>query len=192
MLGAQVNNRVKLLLLTGVLVLPTILVYLAYERFDWRPSGQKNYGELLPPSRIANGAGNWEDGATSWFERTSGKWVLVYVGPSACDEGCRRSLYYLRQVRILQDGERHRIRLAWVLTDAGKVDPALLQTLPGLGLWRPADTAFTRQFPQENPTAWHVYLIDPLGNLILRFPTQPDAQRMEKDIRLLLQASQIG
>lgn len=192
MVGTDVSKRIKLLLLIGALVLPTVLAYLSYGEFNWRPSAQKNYGDLLPPTPLLHTGGAWMDGALPGFDRTRGKWVLAYVGPSACEEACRKRLYYMRQTRILQDSERHRVELVWVLTDAGSVDDSLLQAVPGLHAWRPADAAFTRQFPIERTGASHIYLVDPLGNLILRFPVHPDAKGMTKDLKLLLKASQIG
>jgi hypothetical protein len=67
-----------------------------------------------------------------------------------------------------------------------------LQQHPGLYAWRPADAAFVGQFPAARSPAEHIYLVDPLGNLMLRFPGQPDPKRMLKDLKLLLKASQIG
>lgn len=186
------NNRIKLLLLAGALALPTALAYLAYGGLEWRPSAQKNYGELLPSTPVSGTAGVWLDGALPGFERTRGKWVLVYVGPAACGEACSKRLYYMRQTRILQDAERHRVELVWVLTDDGNVDAALLQAVPGLHVWRPADAAFSRQFPPDRTGANPIFLIDPMGNLVLRFPDPPEAKGMMKDLKLLLKASQIG
>jgi hypothetical protein len=80
----------------------------------------------------------------------------------------------------------------WVLTDAGMPDATLLQAHPGLHVWHPSDAAFAAQFPAGGNRADHIYLIDPLGNLMLRFPVRPDPKRMMKDLRLLLKASQIG
>jgi len=179
-------------MLAGALVLPTALVFLVYSGLEWRPSSHKNYGELLPPTPVLSTAGTWLDGALPGFERTRGKWVLTYVGPTACGEACRKDLYYMRQTRILQDAERHRVELVWVLTDVGSFDAALLRAVPGLHVWQPADAAFSRQFPPERIGENHIYLIDPLGNLVLRFPARPDAKRMMKDLKLLLKASQIG
>jgi hypothetical protein len=59
-------------------------------------------------------------------------------------------------------------------------------------VWRPADAGFVAQFPAVRERGEHIYLVDPLGNLMLRFPAQPDAKRMMKDLKLLLKASQIG
>jgi len=61
-----------------------------------------------------------------------------------------------------------------------------------LHVWRPADAGFVTQFPAAQDRAAHIYLVDPLGNLMLRFPAQVDPKGMMKDLRLLLKASQIG
>jgi hypothetical protein len=188
----DVIKRFKLLLFVGLLVLPTALAYISYSQFNWRPSAHKNYGELLPAMPLANTTGVWSDGTVAGFELTRGKWVLTYVGPSKCAEACRQSLYFMRQARILQDSERYRIELVWVVTDAGEAEQSALQATPGLRAWRSDTPALTRQFVTETANAGHIYFIDPLGNPILRFPTPPDAKRMVKDIKLLLKASQIG
>jgi hypothetical protein len=116
----------------------------------------------------------------------------VHVGPPSCDAACVRQLYLMRQIRIAQGKEQSRIERLWVLTDGDEVAPALLLDYPGLHMWRPADPAFVGQFPAAGDRAAHIYLVDPLGNLMLRFPADPDPKRMMKDLKLLLKASQIG
>ena len=71
-------------------------------------------------------------------------------------------------------------------------DAALLQEHPGLLVWRPESTGFVEQFPAVQNLAAHIYLLDPLGNLMLRFPENPDPKGIMKDLKLLLKASQIG
>ncbi|MFN3543508.1 MAG: SCO family protein [Thiobacillus sp.] len=190
------SPRLKIVALALVLILPSSLAWIAHVGFDWRPQGHKNYGEMLAPRALVHGAGNWSHGdgqpGAAGFERWAGKWVLLYVGPAACDEACAKSLFYMRQVRTLQDAGRLRMTLVWVVTDGGAVDPRLLSAHPNLWLWRPADARFAAQFPRQTPTSRHLYLIDPMGNLIMRYPDLPDARRMSDDIKLLLKASQIG
>jgi hypothetical protein len=186
----QLTPRSKFLLLFGVFMVPVLAAYLAF--FGWRPAGHTNYGDLLEVTPLQQTAGATLDGAPLDLGALRGKWVMVHVGPASCDAACVRQLYLMRQIRIAQGKEQSRIERLWVLSDTGAVDPALLQGYPGLHLWRPADPAFIEQFPAADGRAGHIYLIDPLGNLMLRFPVQPDAKRMMKDLKLLLKASQIG
>jgi cytochrome oxidase Cu insertion factor (SCO1/SenC/PrrC family) len=186
----QLNPRSKFLLLVGVFVAPVLAAYLAYS--GWRPAGHTNYGDLLKTAPLQQTSGVAHDGAPLDLRVLRGKWLMVHVGPASCDAACARQLYLMRQMRIAQGKEQSRIERLWVLTGTGMVAPALLQDHPGLIVWRPAKAGFAEQFPAVQNKADHIYLVDPLGNLMLRFPAQPDAKRMMKDLKLLLKASQIG
>ena len=186
----QLTPRSKFLLLIGVFVVPVVAAYLAY--FGWRPAGHTNYGDLITVTPLQQTAGTAHDGTPLDLKTLQGKWVMVHVGPANCGAACVNQLYLMRQIRITQGKEQSRIERLWVLTDSGAVDPALLQAYPGMHAWRAADAAFVEQFPADDERAGHIYLVDPLGNLMLRFPAQPDAKRMMKDFKLVLKASQIG
>jgi cytochrome oxidase Cu insertion factor (SCO1/SenC/PrrC family) len=186
----HLNPRSKFLLLIGVFVVPVVAAYLAY--FGWRPAGHTNYGALLEVTPLQQTAGVAHDGTPLDLEALRGKWLMVHVGPASCDVACARQLYLMRQTRIAQGKEQSRIERLWVVTDVGTVAPAPLQDHPGLRVWRPSESGFADQFPAASSRASHIYLVDPLGNLMLRFPAQPDAKRMMKDLKLLLKASQIG
>jgi cytochrome oxidase Cu insertion factor (SCO1/SenC/PrrC family) len=184
------SPRGKLLLLIGIFALPVAAAYLAF--FGWRPAGHTNYGDLLAVTPLQQTAGRALDGRPFSVDALRGKWVMVHVGRANCDADCTRQLYLMRQIRIAQGKEQSRIERLWVLTGGGTPDPTLLHEHPGLHVWRPAVPDFVAQFPSAHDRAAHVYLIDPLGNLMLRFPHPPDAKRMMKDLKLLLKASQIG
>jgi len=186
----QLTPRSKFLFVFSVFAVPVVAAYLAY--FGWRPAGHTNYGDLLKVTPLQQTAGATHDGTPFNLQALHGKWVMVHVGPASCDAACARQLYLMRQIRITQGKEQSRIERLWVLTDAGTVAPALLQDHPGLHVWRPAEAAFVEQFPAVQSRAAHIYLVDPLGNLMLRFPAAPDAKRIMKDLKLLLKASQIG
>jgi cytochrome oxidase Cu insertion factor (SCO1/SenC/PrrC family) len=186
----QLTSRSKFLFLIGVFMVPVVAAYLAY--FGWRPAGHSNYGELLKVAPLQHTGGNLLDGKSFNLDALHGKWVMVHVGAAKCDEACARQLYLIRQVRITQGKDQSRIERLWVVSDSDTPDAALLQAHPGLLVWRPADAAFVAQFPAVKNRDDHVYLVDPLGNLMLRFPAQLDPKRMMKDLKLLLKASQIG
>ncbi|MHB1352091.1 MAG: SCO family protein [Thiobacillus sp.] len=186
----QPSSRAKLLFLIGVFVVPVLLAYLAY--FGVRPTTHSNYGDLLPVTPLQHTAGVSGEGGPFDLTALRGKWLMVHVGPSHCDAACRQQLYLMRQIRIAQGKEQARIERLWVVTDAGGLSPALLQAHAGLHVWRPDSPAFVSQFPATAARSGHIYLVDPLGNLMLRFPVHPAPREVMKDLRLLLKASQIG
>lgn len=186
----KLTSRSKLLLVVGVFVVPVIAAYLAY--FGWRPAGHTNYGELIPPTPLQHLDGTLAGGEPLRLDALQGKWVMVHAGPAQCDAHCARQLYLMRQVRLTQGKDQSRIERLWVVTDAGTPDASVVDAHPGLVVWRPADPAFAGQFPPGGDRAGHIYLVDPLGNLMLRFPADPDHKGMMKDLKLLLKASQVG
>jgi len=140
--------------------------------FGWTPGDASNYGELIAPR------------AVSGMEALRGKWVLVAFDAAACDAYCEKKLYFMRQVRRAQGKAMDRVERLWVLTDAGKPRPELLAAIEGTRIQ--AVNAF------EANAADHIYLVDPLGNLMLRFPRDPDPSKMIKDLQRLLKYSRIG
>jgi hypothetical protein len=94
-------------------------------------------------------------------------------------------------VRLAQGRDAERIERMWLLADGSPPDAALLRDHQGLHIAR-APGPFLAEFPATRSPYYHIYLLDPLGNLILRFPSDPDAQRMVKDLARLLRASRVG
>lgn len=186
----QLTSRTKFLLMIGFFVVPIIAAYIAY--FGLRPQGHTNYGKLIEVTPLQHTQGTALDGQALDLAALRGKWVMVHVGSARCDADCAQQLYLMRQTRITQGKAQTRIERLWVVTDEGNPDAALVQDHPGLYIWRPADAAFAGQFTAPEKPDQHIYLVDPLGNLMLRFPAQSDPKGMMKDLKLLLKASQIG
>lgn len=186
-------NRVKLLLLFALFALPVAASYLAY--YVWQPEGRKNYGELLKQVEI-RGKGVDLAGATKDIADMKGKWVMVYVGGGACGKECEQLLYYMRQTRKVQGKEMDRIDRLWLVTDAVMPGAALQQAHAGMHYLRSREAGMDSQFDGATPgmaiPGAHLYMVDPLGHLMMRWPQNPDPQRIIKDIKQLLKASQIG
>ena len=165
--------RNKLLWVALVCTAPLVLGTAAY-LLGWSPGAPSNYGELIPPKVIAP------------LGELRGKWVLVTFDAAACDAYCERKLYIARQVRRAQGKDMERIERLWVLTDAGKPRAEALAASEGTRVARiPAES-----FP-GTPTD-HIYVVDPLGNLMMRFPRDPDPSRVIKDLQRLLKYSRFG
>jgi len=162
----------KLVLIALVCAAPLVLGTLAY-LLGWSPGRPGNYGELIPP-RVVPAAP---------FASLRGKWVLVSADAAACDAYCEKKLYFMRQVRRAQGKDMERIERLWLVSGAGAPRAELLAATEGTRVVALEDPAFSRE---------HIYLVDPLGNLMLRFPRDPDPSRMIKDLQRLLRYSRIG
>jgi len=182
---ARAKGRRTLLLLALVVITPVIASYSAYYFF---PREQRtNYGELLATPAPAL-AGTRADGQPFALAQLKGKWVLAAGAPGACDTSCTGALHATRQARTIQGREMERVQRVWLVTDDGVPDPALLAQHPDmLVVHVPRSTAAALPAGADR-----IYLIDPLGNLVLAFPADPDIRKVAKDIERVLKASRIG
>ena len=173
------RGRAKLALLGLFFLLPVAASWLAW-RFELVPGTTGNYGTLLAPRPVALPL----PGALK------GKWVLVQFDGGACDAWCERKHYFMRQVRRAQGREMQRVARLWLLTDAVQPRPELLAAIEGT-IAMPGG-ALAAEFPAEGAVTDHIYLLDPLGNLMMRFPRDPDPSRVIKDLQRLLKVSSFG
>jgi hypothetical protein len=171
--------RNKLFLVAVVCAAPIVLGTAAY-LFGWAPGTTSNYGELLAPRLVP---------AVPLGE-LRGKWLLVTFDAAACDAYCEKKLYFMRQVRRAQGKDMERVERLWVLTDTGKPRAELFTGIEGTRIVPLRDPVLLKDFP-GNPVD-HIYLVDPLGNLMMRFPRDPDPSKMIKDLQRLLKYSRIG
>ena len=157
-----------------------------YYLFPRTPSA--NYGTLLPTAPIAGVEGTRPDGSPFRLDELKGRWVLVALGGGECDAGCERRLYATRQARTIQGKDQERIARVLLLSDGAATSPTFLSQHPGLVVVRVAD-AVAAKFPTG---ATSLYVIDPLGNLVLHYPDDPDIKGIARDLTRLLKASRIG
>lgn len=188
---ARRRTRIKLLAILAVCAAPVIASYTTY--YLIKPDGRTNYGELVTPPRPAAAlAVTGSDGAAGTMERFLGKWVLVTLASDGCDPVCAQRLYVMRQVRLTTGKDRDRIERAIIFTDGTTPARALLSEHEGLRVLRvdaAAVSAVLAPLPVGEPA---LYVIDPLGNVMMRFPGDADPSRMKKDIAKLLRASRVG
>jgi len=187
---ARARGRRTLLLLALVCAAPVLASYLAYYWF--RPSGHVNYGELLEARPAQEIAGILPNGGKFRLSDYRGRWLFVMADAGPCDDTCQRKLYATRQARTIQGREQDRVVRIWLqATGAPAVAPQLLAQQPGLVVAR-IDPDQWAALPGITGPPLSIYLIDPLGNVVLRYPADPDIKRMAKDLERLLRASRIG
>ncbi|MBB3224634.1 SCO family protein [Pseudoduganella umbonata] len=187
-------GRWKLLAVLAVCASPLIASYFMY--YVVKPSGRTNYGALIDPRTVPMPAmaTRTVGGDPLTLQSLAGKWIMLKVGGSDCGQPCQDQLFAMRQLRTMQGRERERIERVWLITDEQPLETMLLRVNDGTRMLRaPADIVY-KWLPVEagGNAAEHIYIIDPRGNLMMRFPKNPDPAKMKKDIGKLLKASAIG
>jgi len=196
-----VRSRWTLVGVGFLFVLPVLLAWAAFQTQDlWWSGATGNYGELITPARPVQLVGLKD------FDREPvdgsllrGRWTLVILAAELGDASCRQSLYTTRQVRAALEKDQGRVQRLLVLeklpastvrNELGRIDPGLIVTIaPGESLARIRRELSPGSGSVEEGS---VYLIDPLGNLMMRYPVGADGKLMLKDLRRLLKVSQIG
>lgn len=190
------RNRVFLLFLIALFIIPLFLAWLLVGY--WQPGGTVNHGELLIPAQpVPHLQVQQADGRLLNKAYLQGHWTLTYVG-FVCAEPCRQALYKIRQVRLALGKDMSRAQTLFMMTE--KPEPRLLNWL---GREHSALTAgmadaqtlrfFTQAFPDGSAAVgeW-IYLIDPLGNLLMRYNIDANPKGILDDLEHLLKYSKIG
>jgi hypothetical protein len=181
--------RMKLVAIMALFALPIVASLVAYHFF--RPDATANYGELLVPAdRITTAQFQRVGGGTFAFEELRGTWVLIASDSGKCPESCAAKLTLMRQVRLMLGRNAPRVTRVFVADDTHPLAAEALAPFEGtVAITPPRGT--TLPLAPVNDRA-HVYLADPLGNVMMRFPADAEPRRMLRDLERLLKASRIG
>ncbi|MEK7223933.1 MAG: SCO family protein [Pseudomonadota bacterium] len=195
------GSRRKLLLLAALFALPMLVAYALYYS-GWRPEAVHPHGELVQPARpVADAALALLDGKPMRFSELRGKWTLVTFSAAECLSPCERNLVKMRQVIAAQGKEAERVQSMLIVKDARTRDwlNYAIKDYPGMRIVTGAAeavAALAREFtlPAGSPldNLNRIYLVDPLGNLMMSYPADADPTGMRKDLARLLRISQIG
>lgn len=188
-----VRGRWKMVAVLLMCAAPVIASYFTY--YVIRPEGRRAYGELIEPQRTMPAInGTALDGTQVPLTSLRHQWLLVAVTPGACDATCERDLYVQRQLRESVGREKDRVDRVWIITDDAPVREQLKPALAGATVLR---------IPLAEVSKWiepaaghalqnHLYVVDPMGNWMMRFPPDMDnvgAGRAKRDLERLLRAS---
>jgi cytochrome oxidase Cu insertion factor (SCO1/SenC/PrrC family) len=198
---AKARGRRKILLVALTAALPLIIAYALFYS-GWRPGSTANYGELVQPARpIADATLQTLDKKKIRFSEWRGKWTLITFSPAECLSPCEKTLYNLRQVVAAQGEEAKRVQSVFIVTDPKALvwlHYAIKDYPDMLVIVGPMEDVRTlaRQFvlPDGSPPegSQRIYLVDPLGNLMMSYPPGADPTGLRKDLARLLRISQIG
>jgi cytochrome oxidase Cu insertion factor (SCO1/SenC/PrrC family) len=198
------KRGVLLLLLMLLFFAPLLLAFVLYYGSGWRPTGRTNHGELiepartlplvaLPPVALAPGATPGGD-ALAAADVLTGKWSLVYVNSGDCNADCRNTLYFMRQTHLGLANLAPRVQRVFLATADCCDRGYLAREQPGL-ITLNADGAaaapLLAQFPPERRSS-SIFVVDPRGNLMLRYDAHDDPKGLRNDLKKLLTLSHIG
>ena len=197
------SSRQALVLLALMFMAPAFVAWVMHNSTEqgWRPEGTTNRGELVHPARPLTLPAGMMIADTPANDFLQGKWTLLYIGDADCDAVCKENLYKMRQVRTAQNEHMRRVQQLYLVLD--EAVPATLQTLLDNEYKKTAVTLVSdEQAEQIAPYflidgvsmqgAERVYIIDPLGNLMMLYSPDADPSGMLKDLKKLLKFSKIG
>lgn len=186
-------GRWKMIGVLLVCAAPVVASYFTY--YVIRPEGRRNYGELIAPQRplpaIATRDLNGKPGELSALKN---QWLLISVASADCDDACQKRLYFQRQLRESLGKEKVRVDWVWLVNDVAEIDARLKPALTEATVLRaPAQALAQWLLPASKQRLEdHLYVVDPLGNLMMRFPANMDAAgaaKAKRDVDRLLRAS---
>lgn len=186
-------GRWKMIAVLLVCASPVIASYFTY--YVVRPEGRRNYGELVTPQRPLPTITTMDlNGKPDELTALKKQWLLISVASAACDAACQQRLYFQRQLRESLGKEKVRVDWVWLVTDAAAVDARLKPALTEATVLRVPTDALAQWLPAASNQRLedHLYVVDPLGNLMMRFPANMDAAgaaKAKRDLDRLLRAS---
>jgi cytochrome oxidase Cu insertion factor (SCO1/SenC/PrrC family) len=200
------RRRTTLVLVLVVFTLPLVVAWVLYATINyWHPQPTASHGDLVTPARPVEGLMLEEQGTGRTLDESylRGKWTFVYIASADCGPVCEQALYYGRQVRIALHKDMGRVQRLLVMLEP--LSPVALEELQRLhpqltvaSVSSQRASSFLGQFqveapaPQFPPNAKRLYLVDPLGNLMMSYPPESDPKGLLKDLQRLLRISRIG
>jgi len=200
----RARNLRTLAALTSLFLLPLVMAFVIYYGTGWRPSAHVNHGRLIDPPRplpavtlprvgVDSPGGAAPGAAQATAGALRSRWSLVYVGAGECDTACRQALYVMRQTRLGLNNDMTRVERVFLVSGACCDRTFLAREHPGLQVLdasAPAAQPLLAQFPAER--AHTLFVVDPLGNLMLDYDARGDPHGLLEDLKKLLRLSHIG
>lgn len=195
---SKLSPRIALIIIAGLFVLPLALAWLMYTgTIDYRPVETRNLGTLVePPVPAAIESLDVRDMSGQTASDWSEHWMVLYATPEPCGADCLADAEGLRQVHRAAGRNQQRIRLLLLGPGAqsqsgalGELYPAfLLASDPGGGVTAALDAVSEAQ---GAATPGSLYLLDPLGNIMMFYAAGFDPNDLKKDLKRLLTWSKL-
>ncbi len=205
----SISPRLTLLIIAAMFLLPLMLAWLMYSgTLSYEPGSGRNLGTLIKPPVLID----WHDvnrvkrqkdtqpALTTAADELLEHWVILYPVPAICDAACQQRVSSLRQIHRATGRHQSRVRLALLLDDTSPGETAkTLQAMyekftlirdPCASLSK-ALAAIPAGTPGMSATKGDIYLIDPLGNIMMYYAADADPNHIRKDLKRLLTWSKL-
>ncbi len=193
--GLRARNLRTVSALAALFVVPIAVSFALYYGAGWSPAGHVNHGELIEPARpLPSVSLPGADGRTRVPNVFTERWALVYVGDGRCDRACQFALYVMRDTRLDLGNDMARVERVFLVTADCCDRESLAREHPGLiVLDASGNSARTllAAFPQDGRDST-IFVVDPLGNLMMRYDSRHDPMGLLQDLQRLLRLSHIG
>jgi hypothetical protein len=186
-------GRMKMLAVLLICAAPVVASYFTY--YVVRPSAFHSFGELIEPQRdIPPIMARDLEGKTVDLRQLKGQWLLISVAGGACDAACQKHLYLQRQLREVLGKDKDRMDWVWLVADDAPVPVTLQPALKLATILRVTSQELATWLAPAQGQALtdHLYLVDPMGHWMMRFPAGLDtagAAKAKRDLERLMRAS---
>lgn len=197
--GRQRRGRIVLIAIAALFIVPMSVAWIWYMNLEriGPPEGTTAKGGLIDPAvPMADFSLPRVDApGTIDLEALRGRWTMVYIGGQECGEACAETLYDMRQARLALGKDIDRVQRLYLLYDAdAPQEPGFFADAhPDLAVARiPPAHPLLAQLGVDGPAARRVWLIDPLGNLMMSYTGRDLGRAMLDDLKRLLRLSRVG
>lgn len=187
------SGRLQMLLMLLVCAAPVLASYMAY--YWWQPEARRHHGELItPPHDLPALVARNLQGQEVNLSSLKGQWLLLVAAPGSCSERCEKNLYLQRQLREALGKDKDRLDRVWLVEGDAPVRAELLPALEQATVLHVDAAALHAwlQPSQGHALQDHLYVVDPMGNWMMRFPAHMDvlsASKARRDLERLMRAS---
>jgi hypothetical protein len=180
--------------LAALFLVPIAAAFWLYYGIGWSPAQHVNHGELLPVKTLPSVSLPAPDHGASLANVFTKRWALVYLGDGRCDSICRHALYVMRQTQVALNDDMPRVERVFLATANCCAEAFLARTYPGLIVLDASGSSawsLLGSFPAGDRDSM-VFIVDPLGNLMMRYDARRDPRGLLLDLQRLLRLSTIG
>jgi hypothetical protein len=193
-MNSRTKNRFKLIFITVLFALPVMTAWLVFSNPQWLEGGAtKNYGELISPAIPSNITDFIMDATEDEIKPLKGRWVMLHIDLDAkCSTQCEKSVHVLKQLHTLLNKDSKRLRRVYLHKSDGSLNQSLTKDAKlSVFLWNSERIQKLTALVQDAVDG-DVLLLDPLGNIMMKYHEDADPYGIQKDLKLLFKASQIG